>query len=67
MVPMWSVVERAMVGMLRTVPDMFDLAWREHRQIAEALAAGDADLAEQRARKHIRDSAEKFTKSIDDQ
>ncbi|MDV3125338.1 GntR family transcriptional regulator [Mycobacterium sp. 21AC1] len=67
MVPMWSVVERAMVGMLRTVPDMFDLAWREHRQIAEALADGDADLAEQRARKHIRDSAEKFTKSIDDQ
>lgn len=66
MVPMWSVVERAMVGMLRTVPDMFDLAWREHRQIAEALVAGDADLAEQRARKHIRDSAEKFTKSIHD-
>ncbi|KWX68409.1 GntR family transcriptional regulator [Mycobacterium sp. NAZ190054] len=67
MVPMWSVVERAMVGMLRTVPEMFDLAWREHRLIAEAIAAGDADLAEQRARKHIRDSATKFSKSIRDE
>ena len=63
MVPMWSVVERAMVGMLRTVPDMFDVAWREHREIAEALTAGDADLAEWRIRSHIRDSAMKFTKS----
>jgi DNA-binding GntR family transcriptional regulator len=61
MVPMWSVVERAMVGMLRTVPDMFDLAWRQHREIAEALAVGDADLAERLAREHIRNSAEKFT------
>ncbi|GFG53527.1 GntR family transcriptional regulator [Mycolicibacterium agri] len=64
MVPMWSVVERAMVGMLRTIPEMFDLAWREHRQIAEAIANGDADLAEQRIRKHIRDSATKFSKAI---
>lgn len=50
MVPMWSVVERAMVGMLRTVPDLFDTAWKQHRQIVEALAAGDADLAERLAR-----------------
>ncbi|MET0901204.1 MAG: GntR family transcriptional regulator [Mycobacterium sp.] len=65
MVPMWSVVERAMVGMLRTVPDLFDTAWKQHRQIAEALAVGNADLAEQLAREHIRDSAIKFTNSID--
>jgi DNA-binding GntR family transcriptional regulator len=64
MVPMWSVVERAMVGMLRTVPDLFDTAWKQHRQIAEALAVGDADLAERLAREHIRDSALKFTNSI---
>ena len=61
MVPMWSVVERAMVGMLEVVPDMFDLAWRQHRQIVEALTAGDADLAEQRAREHIRNAADSFT------
>jgi len=67
MVPMWSVVERAMVGMLRTVPEMFDLAWKEHRLIAEAIADGDADLAEQRTRNHIRDSATKFSKSIRDE
>lgn len=66
MVPMWSVVERAMVGMLRTVPDMFGLAWRQHRAIAEAIAAGDADLAERLVREHIRDSATKFTKSTQD-
>ena len=64
MVPMWSVVERAMVGVLRDVPDMFHLAWREHRQIAEALAAGDADLAERLAREHITDSARKLAQSI---
>lgn len=67
MVPMWSVVERAMAGMLRTVPDMFDLAWRQHREIAEALAAGDADLAEWRAREHIRNSATKLSESIQDE
>jgi DNA-binding GntR family transcriptional regulator len=67
MVPMWSVVERAMVGMLRTVPEMFDLAWKEHRHIAEAIADGDADLAEQRVRNHITDSATKFSKSIRDE
>jgi DNA-binding GntR family transcriptional regulator len=67
MVPMWSVVERAMVGMLRTVPDLFDTAWKQHREIAEALAAGDADLAERLAREHIRDSALKFTNSIGDE
>ncbi|CAN5526360.1 GntR family transcriptional regulator [soil metagenome] len=66
MVPMWSVVERAMVGMLRTVPDLFDTAWKQHRHIVEALALGDADLAERLAREHIRDSAVKFTKSIKD-
>lgn len=56
-----------MVGMLSTVPDLFDTAWRQHRQIAEALAAGDADLAERLAREHIRDSALKFTDSIGDE
>ncbi|BBZ01737.1 GntR family transcriptional regulator [Mycolicibacterium chitae] len=66
MVPMWSVVERSMVGVLRKVPDMFDLAWKQHREIAEALAAGDADLAEQRARDHIRYAAPKLAKAIED-
>lgn len=66
MVPMWSVVERAMAGMLRTVPDLFDFAWKQHRDIADALAAGDADLAERLTREHIRDSATKYTKSKPD-
>lgn len=66
MVPLWSVVERAMVGVLRTVPDMFDRAWREHRQITEAIAAGDAELAERLAREHITNSAEQLAESIPD-
>lgn len=64
-VPMWSVVERAMVGVLRTLPDMFDLAWKQHRGIVDALEAGDADLAERRAREHIRDSAARLAEHID--
>ncbi|AQA01492.1 hypothetical protein BVC93_02515 [Mycobacterium sp. MS1601] len=56
MVAIWSVVERAMAGMLRTVPDLFDTAWKQHRQIADALVSGDADLAERLAREHLRDA-----------
>ncbi|MGV9797094.1 GntR family transcriptional regulator [Mycobacterium sp. NPDC003449] len=64
MVPMWAVVERAMVGMLRTIPDMFDVAWRQHREITEALAAGDADTAERVARQHITDAARRFAEAM---
>ncbi|MGB3483012.1 MAG: GntR family transcriptional regulator [Mycobacterium sp.] len=66
MVPMWSVVERGMVAMLRTLPDLFDTAWKEHRRIAEALSAGDADLAERLAREHLRNAASEFIKSVQD-
>jgi DNA-binding GntR family transcriptional regulator len=58
MVPLWSVVERAMVGMLRDVPDMFDRAWQQHRRIAEALRAGDADGAERLTREHLGHAAD---------
>jgi len=60
MVPMWSVVERAMVGMLKNVPDMFILAWKQHRAIAEALRAGEAGLAETHVRQHLRDAASRL-------
>ena len=66
MVPMRAVVERAMVGMLRTVPEMFDLAWRQHHDIVEALAAGNADTAERLTREHIRESARRFAESNPD-
>jgi DNA-binding GntR family transcriptional regulator len=53
MVPIWFVVERAMVGMLRSIPTMFERAWEQHAEIAEALHAGDARLAEARLRSHL--------------
>jgi DNA-binding GntR family transcriptional regulator len=57
MVPIWSIVERAMVGMLRSIPTMFERAWEQHAEIAEALHAGDARLAESRMRSHLEYSA----------
>jgi DNA-binding GntR family transcriptional regulator len=53
MVPIWSVVERAMSRMLRRVPDMSEHAWEQHAAIAEALRAGDVEMAETRLRTHL--------------
>lgn len=61
MVPMWAVVERAMVGMLRTVPDMFNLAWQQHREIAEALQDGDGALAQEKVHEHLQHACVQFT------
>jgi DNA-binding GntR family transcriptional regulator len=55
--PTWSVVERAMVGMLVSIPEMFERAWDEHAGIADAIRLGDADLAEARMRNHLEFSA----------
>ena len=66
MVPLWSVVERAMVGMLRNIPDMFELAWRQHRQIAEALRSGNADLAEASLREHLEHAVSGLTVTEDE-
>lgn len=50
--PVWSTVERAMVQVLH-FEGVFQNAWDEHLGIAEAMRAGDADLAEDRMRKHL--------------
>lgn len=63
-VPIWSVVERAMVGMLVTIPEMFERAWREHADIAEALRAGDPDQAEARMRDHLEFAVAQLTRSM---
>lgn len=63
MVPMWSIVERAMIGMLQTVPDMFNLAWQQHREIAEALRDAEPDLVEARVREHIAHAAESLSRA----
>ena len=64
LVPIWSRVERAMVGMLTSIPDMFEQAWREHQAIAEALRDGDADLAEARTKAHLQFAAAQLARSM---
>lgn len=55
-VPLWSVVERAMFRML-TMPGVAALAWDEHEKIAAAIAEGNPDEAERHLREHLRNAA----------
>lgn len=52
LVPVWSVVERAMYAVLQ-VPEVITTVWEEHQAIADAIRAGDAELADQRIREHL--------------
>lgn len=63
--PMWSTVERAMVGSLH-ITEVFTTAWDEHAKIAEALRTGDPDLAEERLRQHLDGAVEHLTKAMSD-
>ncbi|TQC45384.1 GntR family transcriptional regulator [Rhodococcus sp. WS4] len=54
--PVWSTVERAMVQVLH-LKEVFTTAWDEHQQIAEAMRAGDPDLAESRLYQHLENAA----------
>jgi DNA-binding FadR family transcriptional regulator len=65
LVPVWSVVERAMFGML-SIPEIVARAWSEHEQIAEAVRAGDPDRAEQALRLHLGNGAEQLAQVIPD-
>lgn len=65
-VPIWSIVERAMVGMLTSIPEMFDRAWKEHAAIGDALKAGDRDLAERRMREHLEFAAAQLARAMPD-
>lgn len=53
--PLWPHFRRAMAAVLRA-PDPAAgrgaQSWREHREIVAAVAAGDAETAENRAREH---------------
>ncbi|WP_275293538.1 GntR family transcriptional regulator [Amycolatopsis sp. La24] len=58
-VSLWSVVERAMVGVLEAT-EGFEGPWKEHAQIVRALRAGDADKAEAAVCRHLTNAAEKL-------
>lgn len=62
-VPVWSVVERAMFGAL-SIPDLVPRAWKEHEEIAKALRAGDPDRAERAMRRHLQHAAEDLARAI---
>ena len=52
LVPVWSVVERAMYTVLQ-VPEIISSVWEEHEAIAQAIADRDAVAAEMRIRQHL--------------
>jgi DNA-binding GntR family transcriptional regulator len=48
-----QVSERIRWAYSTTVPQSADRAWNEHGRIVDAIAAGDADLAERRMQDHL--------------
>ncbi|BBG03807.1 MULTISPECIES: GntR family transcriptional regulator [Pseudonocardia] len=62
-VPVWSIVERAMVSVLH-ITTVFDNAWTEHAEIAGPLCDRDPDAAEAAIRRHLGDAAEKLVTSL---
>ncbi|WP_306636507.1 GntR family transcriptional regulator [Pseudarthrobacter siccitolerans] len=62
-IPVWSVVERAMFRMLN-MPSVAAIAWDEHEMIAAAIFDGDPDLAESRLRQHLENGAAQLAKVI---
>jgi DNA-binding GntR family transcriptional regulator len=63
--PVWSIVERAMFGMLR-LSHVADVAWGEHEAIHLALHEGDADLAAELMRSHLQNGAEQLIALLSD-
>jgi DNA-binding GntR family transcriptional regulator len=61
--PVWSTVERAMVQVLH-LKEVFTTAWDEHEQIAQAMRAGDPELAEARLRQHLEHAASELVKAM---
>jgi DNA-binding GntR family transcriptional regulator len=62
-VPVWSIVERAMFRVLN-MPDVAAIAWDEHELIGAAIMAGDPDLAESRLRSHLENASCQLLRAI---
>lgn len=61
--PHWSHIRRAMGAVLQKA-DMRASVWDEHAAIAAAIAAGDADAAEQLMHAHDRRAADHMTRQL---
>ncbi|AIJ24784.1 MULTISPECIES: GntR family transcriptional regulator [Amycolatopsis methanolica group] len=62
-VPVWSIVERAMVSVMH-IRHVFDSAWHEHAEVARALVERDPDAAEAAMHQHLSRAADKLATSI---
>ncbi|MBN9743434.1 GntR family transcriptional regulator [Amycolatopsis sp. A1MSW2902] len=62
-VPVWSIVERAMVSVMH-IRHVFDSAWNEHAEVARALVDRDPDAAEAAMLQHLSSAADKLVTSI---
>ncbi|WP_275293557.1 GntR family transcriptional regulator [Amycolatopsis sp. La24] len=62
-VPVWSIVERAMVSVMH-IGHVFDCLWHEHAEVARALTDRDPDAAEAAMDKHLSCAADKLVTSI---
>ncbi len=61
----WRFLRRVMGEVLRHAQPA-SIIWRQHAEILEAIVAGDADLAEDRAIAHIRVAAETLADTLTD-
>jgi len=64
LVPVWSVVERAMYRVLQ-VPEIITTVWEEHETIAQAIADRDAEAADQQIRAHLGHGAKAIAELLD--
>ena len=61
--PHWCQIRRAMGAVLQR-DDTRRTVWDEHAAIAEAVAAGDPDLAADAARRHGDDASDHFSRAL---
>jgi len=65
MLPIWSTVDRAIVQALKIMPHiMYKEAWKQHREIVDAMSVGDSQLAEVHMREHLSMGAEQLTSAM---
>ena len=64
MVPVWSIVERAMFGML-SLSHVAAVAWDEHEAIAASIRRGEPELAADLMRRHLEEGAAELTRLLD--
>lgn len=60
----WQHLRRVMSGVIEQ-PDYRAVLWREHEDILEAIAAGNADLAAERSQRHVRAASQALCSKLE--